>query len=217
MSEIISSTIADRVAEQLRQDILQKKIPEESRITVKEISERYGVGLTPVRDAFQVLKSERLLEIVPYKHARVLSLDTGFVENAYEYVAWLEKMMASHLLAMNNPAFADMLDTINTQLKEIIAQPDIDQKTYLKLNSKFHGLFVQQETNEIVTEQYHFYHDNVLSAIRSVYFPKESRRKAVVAEHDAIISALRNRKEEELVRNVYIHSVNAKLDFLNTK
>jgi len=91
---IDSKTIAERVADRLRGDILQKRIPEGSRITVKEIAQRYGAGLTPVRDAFQVLKSERLLEITPYTHARVLKLDKSFIKNVYDLVRQLECMMA---------------------------------------------------------------------------------------------------------------------------
>lgn len=217
MSEIVSNTIAARVADQLRQDILQKKIPEGSRITVKEISERYGVGLSPVRDAFQVLKSERLLEIVPYKHAQVLTLDHSFIENVYEYVAWLEKMMASHLLAENDPDVVAELADINAQLKDVMDAEPFDRKAYLKLNRRFHDLFSHHEANDIVTEQYQFYSENILTATRSAYFPSDERLKAVLAEHDAIIEALKAGNEEELVKRVYEHSANAKADFLKQK
>ena len=82
---IVGQTMADYVADRLRMDIIQKRIPADSIITVKDISERYNVSLMPVRDAFHTLKGERFLEVVPYKHVKVLRIDREYVSNVYDF------------------------------------------------------------------------------------------------------------------------------------
>ena len=67
---VFEGTVASKVTERLREDIISKKIEAGSRITIKEISERYGVGSMPVREAFRTLEGENLLEINPYKGAQ---------------------------------------------------------------------------------------------------------------------------------------------------
>ncbi len=55
-------TIAARVTEQLREDIINKIIEPGSRITIKEVSERYGTSNMPVREAFRTLEGERKIQ-----------------------------------------------------------------------------------------------------------------------------------------------------------
>ena len=76
---INNATIASRVTEQLREDIINKIIEPGSRITIKEISERYGTSNMPVREAFRTLEGEKLLEINAYKGATVQQINQNFV------------------------------------------------------------------------------------------------------------------------------------------
>ena len=64
-------TIAAKVADQIRDDIICRKIEPGSRITVKEIADRYCVSSMPVREAFNMLCGEQLLEMSPYRGATV--------------------------------------------------------------------------------------------------------------------------------------------------
>ena len=61
------ATIANRVADQLRDDIVSHRIKPGSRITAKEIADKYGVSSMPVREAFSMLCGENLLEMNPYR------------------------------------------------------------------------------------------------------------------------------------------------------
>ena len=71
---ISGKTIAVQIAEQLRVDILSRVIEPGSRITVKEIADRYNVSAMPVREAFNMLVGEQLLELNPYRGATVMAV-----------------------------------------------------------------------------------------------------------------------------------------------
>ena len=68
---IQKSTLTQMVTDQLRQDILLGIIASGSRITVQSIAKRYNTSALPVREAMQILSSENLLELSPYKGASV--------------------------------------------------------------------------------------------------------------------------------------------------
>lgn len=71
------ATIANRVADQLRDDIVSHRIKPGSRITAKEIADKYGVSSMPVREAFSMLCGENLLEMNPYRGATVIAVTPG--------------------------------------------------------------------------------------------------------------------------------------------
>ena len=87
---VFEGTVASKVTERLREDIISKKIEAGSRITIKEISERYGTSNMPVREAFRTLEGEKLLEINAYKGATVLCIDETFVREIYGLLRALE-------------------------------------------------------------------------------------------------------------------------------
>lgn len=65
------------MADQLRDDIVSHRIKPGSRITAKEIADKYGVSSMPVREAFSMLCGENLLEMNPYRGATVIAVTPG--------------------------------------------------------------------------------------------------------------------------------------------
>lgn len=90
---VADQTIATKVIEKLREDIINNRFETGSRITIKEISERYGVSPMPVREAFRTLEGEHFLEINPYKGATVLRIDEQFVRDVYGILRALECLL----------------------------------------------------------------------------------------------------------------------------
>lgn len=81
---IQKSTLTQMVTDQLRQDILLGIIASGSRITVQSIAKRYNTSALPVREAMQILSSENLLELSPYKGASVCEINHTFISNTYD-------------------------------------------------------------------------------------------------------------------------------------
>ena len=116
---VVGQTMADYVADRLRMDIIQKRIPADSIITVKDISERYNVSLMPVRDAFHTLKGERFLEVVPYKHVKVLRIDREYVSNVYDFARAIECLLIEDLLENGDEALYTELERINNRMRRL--------------------------------------------------------------------------------------------------
>jgi DNA-binding GntR family transcriptional regulator len=73
-----AKTLPPELAARLRKEILSERLPPASKLTEDYVSRKYGMSRTPVREAFRILESERLIELVPNRGAFVI----GFSEKA---------------------------------------------------------------------------------------------------------------------------------------
>ena len=95
---IQKSTLTQMVTDQLRQDILLGIIASGSRITVQSIAKRYNTSALPVREAMQILSSENLLELSPYKGASVCEINHTFISNTYDILRSMEVLIVESCL-----------------------------------------------------------------------------------------------------------------------
>ena len=64
-------TIAEQIANALRQEIVIGQLPAGTRLRQVEIAQRFGVSTTPVREAFGLLQSEGLVQIDTHRGVTV--------------------------------------------------------------------------------------------------------------------------------------------------
>ena len=68
------STLASKVFERLREDILEGQLPPGEKLRIETLQERYQVGASPIREALNRLTSVRLVEQVERRGFRVATL-----------------------------------------------------------------------------------------------------------------------------------------------
>ena len=76
----------------LRDLIVHNELPPGTRLTETVLSERFSVSRTPLREALKVLSSEGLVEILPNRGARVVTLTLADIKNLFEVIAALESL-----------------------------------------------------------------------------------------------------------------------------
>src|ERR1051325_1341723 len=84
----------DEVAERMRELIFSGEMEPKSRINETELTERFGISRTPLREAIKILATEGLLELLPNRGARVASISDGELEEMMEVVAGWEATAA---------------------------------------------------------------------------------------------------------------------------
>lgn len=210
---VVEGTIASRVTERLREDIISKRVEAGSRITIKEISERYGTSNMPVREAFRTLEGEKLLEINAYKGATVLCIDEDFVRDVYGLLRALECLIYETALPKIDEVVLQELRSINVQIHACAAS--LGNKTeYIDLNSKFHDTIMACGKNDKALDLYRYYH-KLIRTLRSSYFPRAERIRAVAAQHDNLIDALASKDVLAVKKAVDIHVITAMENFLD--
>ena len=207
-----TATVAAQVTERLRSDIINKNIEPGSKITIKEISERYGVSNMPVREAFRTLEGEKLLEINAYKGATVLCINESFVRDTYDLLRALECLIYETVLPEINEEILSELRSINNQIKALLTE-EKGFGDYIDLNTAFHGVLISRYKNSKVLELYS-YHHGLLRTMRKSYIPWESRIRDVIEEHDALIDALESKDIIQLKAAVDTHANQAMKNFI---
>src|ERR1700709_1665984 len=83
-------SLHDEVAERMRELIRSGEMEPKARINEGELTERFGISRTPLREAIKILATEGLLELLPNRGARVASISDTELEEMMEVIAGLE-------------------------------------------------------------------------------------------------------------------------------
>ncbi len=86
------ATVATRVAELLRDDIIQGIICGGERLSEVALAKRYGISRIPIREALRIVEGQGLVEIHPFTGAFVSELSVDDVVDIFEIHEALESI-----------------------------------------------------------------------------------------------------------------------------
>src|ERR1700759_2431450 len=88
------SVLADQVKERLLEAILDGSYPPDSRVVESAIAKELGTSQAPVREALRGLEALGIVEITPFRGARVRRLDSAELLEAYVVRSTIEVLAA---------------------------------------------------------------------------------------------------------------------------
>lgn len=124
----------ERVASALRKAIISRSIPEGSELTLENTAQELGVSVTPVREAFQILARDGLLEVKQNKCAVVLGVTEKTIREHYQLRAALEGA-ACMLCCQNNADLSKIKNCIDAA-EEALSRHRAEK--YADYNQSFH-------------------------------------------------------------------------------
>ncbi|HEX8840114.1 MAG TPA: GntR family transcriptional regulator [Sphingomicrobium sp.] len=138
--------VDSRIAQRIRELIVEGVLPPGTRVAEASIAERLGVSRTPVRNALPALASEGLLEPAGKRGYAVRAFTVEDSYRATEIRCVLEGYAARELAAREDRA------PIVAQLRETLREGDAifakgfvvkeDEDAYATMNRRFHDLIV---------------------------------------------------------------------------
>jgi len=193
------------VTHALREAILDGRLAPGTRLVIDELARQFAVSAIPVREALQVLRAERLIDITPHTGAVVTGLDLEAVPEIFSLLEGIET--ATFRLAAERAKVEDLaaLEQLLTTM-----EATTDDQRWAELNSRFHGSIPAiarmpraQEALDRITVDW--------ERLRRWFFRDHPRpdRAPANAEHRAILAALRQRDVEALDRLVRAHNRSA--------
>lgn len=206
-------TLATQVTDALRKDIICKNFEAESKITIKQISELYGVSHMPVREAFRTLEGEGLITILPHKGAQVRNIDIDFVRDTYEINKCLETLMFENAMDKLTEDILAELREINAKIK-YLKDEDNDLMQYLELNNQLHELILKHNHNKKAYELFK-YQSSIIKSLRSAYTPSFARVQEAYCQHEKILDALAAKNRTALRDATEEHVSSAMKNFIN--
>ncbi|MBA3325270.1 MAG: GntR family transcriptional regulator [Rhodobacteraceae bacterium] len=180
--------LRDQVYGVLRELILTGGIGPGAALDEKAIASRLGVSRTPVHEAVKKLSDEHLVEVRAQSGTIVAPLDRRQIEQAHVIRRALEAESAHHAARRITPAWLNRLADIQLlhaaalerrAFVDAIAQDDAFHRTVAEIS----GYPMLWRTIEISKAQ--------LDRCRHAMIPREGQAAATLAEHAAILDALR--------------------------
>ncbi|MBX9931331.1 MAG: GntR family transcriptional regulator [Methylobacterium sp.] len=185
----------DEVVERMRELILSGELQPRSRVNEGELTERFGISRTPLREAIKILATEGLLELLPNRGARVASLALSEIEEMIEVIAGLEATAAA--ITCHTISDEEVADIEADHSAMISAWKTGDQDTYFRHNRAIHEAVMAASRNATLNHIYVGLSGRVQCSRYSAHQSPEQWATAM-AEHERMIELLRARDGEAL-------------------
>jgi len=208
-------TLAAQIADRLRDDIICHRIQPGSRITVKEIAEKYNVSSMPVREAMLMLSGEKFLVLNPYRGATVAAVTSELVAQLNDLQCALESLLVELCIRKGYPQeILTQLEAINHEMEQLREDEEGWRENRLRLNVQFHKLEYSPCSDHMAYQQF-LNNLNQLAAIRKHYELDSKRVQQTLSEHQLLVEALRNSDIVTAVAVTKLHTLNSKRYALN--
>ena len=121
-------------------------------ISDKNLSKELSLGLTPIRDALNLLKSEDLVISYPKKGTFVFELSSKLFFEIFETRRIFETYGLRTSLKLNQNRLIGKEEEILEKMNDSINEKDYI--TYAKLDSEFHECFILETENDVLIKLY---------------------------------------------------------------
>ncbi|TSE35863.1 HTH-type transcriptional regulator LutR [Tepidimonas charontis] len=203
----MSRALYEEVAEWLRQRIFNRELPPGAWIDELKIAEELGISRTPLREAIKVLAAEGLVTMKVRRGAYVTEVSPQDLREVYEVLALLEADAAEAACWRATEADLAELERLHTEL-EAAADPHTgSRERFFECNEAFHLRILDLAQNrwrkQLVLDL-----RKVMKLNRHGSLAKEGRIAESLAEHRAILDALKRRDAAAAAQAVRVHFAN---------
>jgi DNA-binding GntR family transcriptional regulator len=139
------SVLADQVKERILEGILSGHYPPDSRIVETQVARELGTSQAPVREALRGLEALGVVEIAPFRGARVRRPSKREIVEAYEVRFVLEALAAR--LAVPRLTDDDLVDLRGCFDDMETAAGRADGRAVAEADARFHGRMVELADN----------------------------------------------------------------------
>ena len=195
------SVLADQVKERLLEAILDGTYPPDSRIVETAVAKELGTSQAPVREALRGLEALGIVEITPFRGARVRRLDSGELLEAYVVRSAIEVLGARLAVpAMTEEDVARILDT-GRRMQE--AAKSGDARAVAMIDASLHEQIMQLSGNATLLRVW-----RSLEPFSRTYITlagPHSDPQWSAGLHDPMLAAVSARDGEALVKAIERH------------
>lgn len=184
----VAAPLRSQVEDAIRQAIADGELPSGTRLTERDLCERFDVSRPVIREALRQLAAEHLVEVTPNRGMSVCRLSLQDALDLYQVRAELEGLASSLVAAQRDPrdlaALSDILDGLNAA----VARDDIE--AIRRCKNAFYDRLVESCRNDVLRQVLKSLH-NRIQLFRGAALMEPGRPAAAAAELRALFEAIR--------------------------
>ena len=192
-------TKVELVLRALRDGILTGELPAGYKLEINAVAAEFGMSPTPVREALRILQSDHLVDYVPHRGTVVSALSEVDLDEIFKLRGLLEPAAVADALERISDTDMERVEELHTLLLEL---PVDATSAFSDANRNWHWALYDLADSPLMTDFLNrLWEAFPWRAIAAV----EGRRSASVAEHEAVMQALRTRDATAAVEAMRTH------------
>lgn len=195
------SVLADQVKERLLESILDGSYPPDSRIVETAIAKELGTSQAPVREALRGLEALGIVEIMPFRGARVRRLDRAELLGAYIVRSTLEVLGTRLAVELMTDEDVAELVAIGERLQQ--AASDDDRRAVAIIDASLHERIMELSGNTTLLRVWRSLEPQSRTYITLVGPGADPQWSADL--HNPILDSIQRRDAEGAVRAIESH------------
>jgi DNA-binding GntR family transcriptional regulator len=177
------SGLAEEVYRRVRADIMSRRLPPDTRVSVDSLARELGVSQTPIREALSMLEANGLVSKRHFAgYATSPRMDRAQLDELFEFRLLIEPHAA-------RKAAESMRDTDMAML--VSGDGAVSHDAFADIDTEFHKLIAQGAGNHLIADSLARLHIHV-HIFRSCF--RSEIAEEAVHEHADIIDAIRARQ-----------------------
>ncbi|MDY4609350.1 MAG: GntR family transcriptional regulator [Sphaerochaetaceae bacterium] len=109
MESIASVQTKDYIATQIRELVYQGRLSDGQELTQEDIAARLGVSRMPVREAFQALAQQGVLQRLPNRHMRVIGISSENTVQLISVLSAVQQQVLRFVCEFSEPPTAELM------------------------------------------------------------------------------------------------------------
>jgi DNA-binding GntR family transcriptional regulator len=208
-------SISDQIYGVLKERILLGKIGSGDRIIESNLAENLKTSRTPVREAFQRLVQDGLVERIPQGGVRVTIITPRMIKEVFGIRAVLEVYAIESACDQINGETLGKLKDLAGEARRLLSSPEANQLEGLtalwKINTAFHETIYRSTGSEYLLKLI----DQLNSLVRRFRFlSMRKTRKRAWDQHEMIVKYLEEKNKDALRELIKVHVEDAASDTL---
>lgn len=203
-----SGNLSNSLFHQLRTDILQGKLKPGEKLTEQRVCQEYVVSRTPVREAFQKLENDGLIETIPNRGAFVVGVTDRDIADMYELRKAYEAIAVRWAIERITDEEFEQLKEAYEFMEFYTMKKDIEKM--LNINMQFHQLIYNAAHNRMLLHTLTNFQVYTKQRRGSKTYA-DNYLEEVLSEHHEIFQAFVDRDPDAASDAVTRHLENAKL------
>lgn len=193
----VSRNLSEQAYDRIRRDIIQGELFPGDKLNIEAISDRYGIGAVPVREALNRLSSEGLVERRSHRGFNVMPISMAELEELVKTRIWLETLALTESMKNRHDAWEERLVVSfhrlartqrllpNDSSRETSEEWELRHKDFHMLLLECCGSSWLLDFCSMLMDQSVRYRNLSMNTN-----PNKQRREGAAAEHSAILDAV---------------------------
>jgi DNA-binding GntR family transcriptional regulator len=185
-----TSNLTDMAYRKIRGMMMNYDIVPGQRLIFVDLAKRLGVSRTPVNSALGILAAEGFLDFVPNQGYTVHEITREEASDLYELRAILETGAIEKVIERVTPEKLEVLKKRKSLYEKAVVE-NVSRGRFT-LDQEFHAAYIQMADNAYLTDYFREIYQRIFLRHR-IEGLQAGRAKEVVAEHNALFEAIRQR------------------------